>query len=549
MSAYGIGFRPTHYSEIIAKKPKLDFVEIISENFMAVGGNPKRKLEEVRKIYPIAMHGVSLSIGSYDPLDMKYIGELKRLSDFIEPFVVSDHICFTKDMNGRNFHDLLPIAYNQHTLEHLVSRIHVVQDMLGRALLFENPSAYLAWTASDMTEVDFLIELCKRTGAGLLLDLNNLIVNQNNLLIPPSEYLEKLGPQVRQFHIAGHKVYDGIRIDTHDEPVSDEVWKLWALAKKKWPDVPVLLEWDDHIPPLDTLLEEIDRARDVKSFGEKETFNFPIIQKVDPLVLSSKKKSPVPKSSPSNVTGALTQSILNSTPLGIAALSESFRIDLPTTAPLGMETYRFAYFERIEAALKETFKCLYYIAEDAGFRAITNHYLRYRTSQHWSLNLIGNELASVLRTFELNFDFGVPQALMADIADLDQLSSEVFLAPDSQILFSHTLKSLSPEDLETLVVEKAESIKHFQSKWDLVPLIECVNRGETPNIPEEIETLVLISRRNAMPSYSRLTKSQAALLFKMSYPQKLSDLLEEDIAESLRDFAILCEREAIAYLS
>lgn len=542
MSAYGIGFRPTHYSEIISKKPKLDFLEIISENFMAVGGKPRKKLEEVREIYPLAMHGVSLSIGSYDPLDLQYIKELKRLNDVIQPFVVSDHVCFTKDKNGKNFHDLLPIAYNQMSLEHMVSRVHVVQDILGRAILLENPSAYLAWTASEMPEIDFFLELCKRTGAGILLDLNNLVVNQNNLQVSPFDYLEKLGDQVRQFHIAGHKVYDGIRIDTHDEPVSPDVWKLLAIAKQKWPDVPVLLEWDDHIPPLATLLEEIDKAKALRASNEADPKAQLTLGRHEPYN-SSNQKSP----QPSFVLEALTQGILSLESLNDSVLKESFQMDLPTPAYLGMETYRFAYFERIEAALKDTFKCLYYIAEDTGFRAITEHYLKYRVEQHWSLNLIGIELAAVLRNFDLDFDFGVPQELIADIADLDQLSLEVFLASDCTILSTNILKSLSPESFEKLIVETAPSVKCFQSKWDLVPLVEHVNRGESPDIPEKIDTIIGISRKNTAPTYSRLTKPQVLMLQKISTPLEFSQLLSEADTEALLDFTVLCEREAISY--
>jgi hypothetical protein len=212
-----------------------------------------------------------------------------------------------------------------------------------------------------------------------------------------------------------------------------------------------------------------------------------------------------------------------------------------------METYRFAYFERIEAALKDTFKCLYYIAEDTGFRAITQHYLKYRVEQHWSLNLIGNELAAVLRNFDLDFDFGVPQELIADIADLDQLSSEVFLAPDCSILTTNKLKSLSPESFEKLVVKKATSVRYFLSKWDLVPLVEYVNRGESPDIPEKIDTVIGISRKDTAPTYSRLTKSQTLMLLKMSTPLEFSQLLPDGDTESLLDFATLCERDAISY--
>ncbi|MEI8024753.1 MAG: DUF692 family multinuclear iron-containing protein [Pseudomonadota bacterium] len=541
MTGLGLGFRPTHYKDIIESKPELDFVEIISENFMAVGGNARRRLDQVRDLYPVAMHGVSLSIGSEDMLDMHYLRELKKLSDWLQPFVISDHLCFTKNSAGKPIYDLLPIAYTTKSLEHLVSRVRQVQDFLGRSILLENPSAYLAWQGSNLSEVGFLKELCKRSGCGILLDLNNLVVNQKNLGLDPVEYLLELGPEVRQFHIAGHKISEGIRIDTHDEPVSDEVWDLLEIAKDKWPDVPVLLERDDNIPPLAELLEELRFARDVVSKPSKHRS------------LSTKSSSGISlyladvDSSPTNLE-ILTDEIFLGQDIDSKVLDANFLCDLTTSSTLGMNTYKYAYFERIESALKDTFKILFYIAEDDGFRAIVNHYLTHRKSKHWSLNFIGDELARTLRDFQLDFDFGVPQALMAQIAELDQFQMETFLAPDSQILVPELLKNLRPHELEELRVGLAPSSRFTSQGWSLKRLAQEVANSLPPSIPLASPTFLAITRKNFQPMISELSSSQFRLIEDIKSESIFRNVIGHDM-NRLSDFVFLAEIGAFVRLT
>ncbi len=538
MTGYGLGFRPTHYNDIIETKPELDFVEIISENFMAVGGNARRRLEQVRDLYPVAMHGVSLSIGSEDLLDIHYLRELKKLSAWLQPFVISDHLCFTKNSFGKPIYDLLPIAYSTKSLEHLVSRVSQVQDILGKSILLENPSAYLSWQGSNLSEVCFLKELCKRSGCGILLDLNNLVVNHNNLDLDPIEYMFELGPEVRQFHIAGHKISEGIRIDTHDEPVGDDVWSLLEIAKKRWPDVPVLLERDDNIPPLAELLEELNVARHLVSKPPKHR------------ILS--------KESSSSITLHLADVVVRPTNLEILAeeifsaqgtdsqvLQANFRCDLPTSSELGISTYKIAYFERIESALKDTFKNLFYIAEDDGFRAIIRHYLAYRVSKHWSLNFIGDELAKTLKDFALDFDFGVPQALMAQIAELDQFQMETFLAPDTPILEPRMLKNLPTHEIEELRIGLAPSSRFALQGWSLKSLAYEVANSLPPSIPLESPTFLAVTRKNFQPQISELSSSQFQLIQDIKSESSFKKLIGHDV-NRLSDFVVLAEIGSLA---
>jgi len=216
---HGVGLRPKHYSTIIESKPKVDWFEVISENYMGVGGRPRLHLDKIRQDYPIVLHGVGLNIGSVDALRADYLKKLKELASWVKPALISDHLCWT-GVGGKNTHDLLPLPYTETALEHVCERVSRVQEILGRSILLENPSAYVAFENSDMSEAEFLYELCRVTGCKVLLDLNNLFVNQKNLGWNPKKYFEILPANfVGQFHLAGHSISGDVRIDTHDHPV------------------------------------------------------------------------------------------------------------------------------------------------------------------------------------------------------------------------------------------------------------------------------------------------------------------------------------------
>jgi uncharacterized protein (UPF0276 family) len=257
---HGIGLRPAHYSQVIDERPRVDWFEVISENFMVPGGNPRRVLREVRQHYPVVMHGVSLSLGSTDPLSERYLDELAQLVAEVEPAWVSDHVSWSSF--GRHAaHDLWPIPYNEESLTHVAERITHVQDRLKRRILVENPSSYLEFTSSDIPEWQFLAALVERADCGLLLDVNNIFVNAYNHGFDAAEYVAGLPLGcVGQIHLAGHSDHGTHLIDTHDHPVRDEVWDLYRSAVARFGPVSTLIEWDDHIPLLERLLEESRRA-------------------------------------------------------------------------------------------------------------------------------------------------------------------------------------------------------------------------------------------------------------------------------------------------
>lgn len=262
---FGLGLRPTHYSEILETNPRVDWFEIITENYLVPGGKPLYYLDAIRSRYPIAMHGVSLSIGSTDPIDKNYLQSVKALVKQVQPMWVSDHLCWT-GVHGKNMHDLLPLPYTEETIRHVSSRIQQVQDFLGQRILIENVSSYIEYNASTMPEWVFLSAIAQEADCLLLLDINNIYVSARNHHFDPLEYMHHIPKErVYQHHIAGHSYHKDFIIDTHDMPVIPDVWKLYEEAVKTFGLVSTMIERDDNIPPLATLIEELDTARSIAS--------------------------------------------------------------------------------------------------------------------------------------------------------------------------------------------------------------------------------------------------------------------------------------------
>lgn len=260
---YGIGLRIEHVPHILDHQPAIDWFEIISENYLATGGRPRYVLEQVAERYPIVMHGVSMSIGTTDPIDFDYLRQLDRLARQVRARWVTDHICWT-GLAHHSSHDLLPVPYNEETLAHLIERVRIVQDFLQRPIGLENPSTYIEFVDSTMSEWEFLAHLTEETGCMLLLDVNNVYVSCFNHGWDAREYLARVPYQsVVQFHLAGHDNQGTHIIDTHDDHVIDEVWALYAEAHRRSGGRATLVEWDARIPDFDVVHGEALEARSV----------------------------------------------------------------------------------------------------------------------------------------------------------------------------------------------------------------------------------------------------------------------------------------------
>jgi uncharacterized protein (UPF0276 family) len=259
---YGVGLRRPHYSQVVGEHPRIDWFEIISENFMVEGGRPLEVLEAVRRDYPIVMHGVSLSIGSTDPLNQDYLRELRELVRRFEPAWISDHLCWT-GAGGHNLHDLIPLPYTEEAIRHVVARVALVQEALGRRILLENISSYMAFRASTIPEWEFLTAVAEQGDCGILLDINNIHVTAFNQGFDPIRYIDAIpANRVAQFHLAGYSDRGDYLLDTHDHPVSPAVWDLYEYAVRRFGPVATLIEWDDRIPAFEVLAAAAREARE-----------------------------------------------------------------------------------------------------------------------------------------------------------------------------------------------------------------------------------------------------------------------------------------------
>ncbi|MHB8473178.1 MAG: MNIO family bufferin maturase [Gammaproteobacteria bacterium] len=260
---YGLGLRPDHYVDILAQPPAVDWFEALTENYLVPGGKPLYFLEQIRARYPIALHGVSLSIGASEPLNLDYLRQVKTLASRIDAAWVSDHLCWT-GAHGINLHDLMPLPYTEEAIDHVAARVRQVQDLLGRQLLLENVSSYVTYRASQLTEWEFISAIAERADCLLLLDINNIHVSAFNHGFNAQDYLNGIPPaRVRQFHLAGHQNHGDYIIDTHDQPVIEAVWELYAAALRRFGPVSTMIERDDNIPPLTELTAELEQARHI----------------------------------------------------------------------------------------------------------------------------------------------------------------------------------------------------------------------------------------------------------------------------------------------
>ena len=261
---HGIGLRTQHFPRFLAGPSPVDWVEALSENYMAEGGRPIEVLEKVRQDVPVVLHGVALSIGSVEPLSERYLTDLERLSRRIEPALVTDHLCWGTH-RGQYVHDLLPMPLTEEALSHVALRVRQVQDRLGRQLLLENPSSYVAFRDSTMSEWEFLAELCRRADCGVLLDVNNVFVSGRNLGFDPARYLEGIPvDRVGYLHLAGHTDKGRYLLDSHASAVPDGVWALYRRALRRFGQVPTLVEWDDQVPPLEVVVAQSRRAAEIE---------------------------------------------------------------------------------------------------------------------------------------------------------------------------------------------------------------------------------------------------------------------------------------------
>lgn len=260
---FGLGLRSEHYLDLIDNQHPVDWLEVLSENYMIAGGKPLYYLDKICERYPVVMHGVSLSIGSVDPLNHTYLHNLKKLAQRVKPKWISDHLCWT-GTQGINLHDLMPLPYTEEALQHLIERINKVQDFLGQRILLENVSSYLTYQHSTIPEWEFLNAVARQADCLILLDINNIHVSAHNHDFDPLVYLAAMpANRIQQIHLAGHLNKGDYSIDTHDHEIIDSVWELYAESVRQFGPISTMIERDDDIPPLNVLLSELQKSRSI----------------------------------------------------------------------------------------------------------------------------------------------------------------------------------------------------------------------------------------------------------------------------------------------
>jgi uncharacterized protein (UPF0276 family) len=488
---FGLGFR-TQYADVIARAPRsVDWLELVSDHFLGVGGPRRTLLERLCRDHPVALHGVGLGIADSDPLDPAYLEGLRDLVARCNPVYVSDHLCWTA-LAGRQSHDLLPIAYTREVLTHVAERVARVQDRIGCPLLLENATAYVSFRASEIEEAEFLAELCRLTGCGVLLDVNNLYVNAMNLGTDPARALEVLPePSVGYLHLAGHAVLPDVRIDTHADFIPTAVWQLFAAVAQRFPRADVILERDDDFPPYEQLVCELEEAR--KRHAEATTASqravAPAVIEVRPAVATGRDWS--------SLQHAFWQRAI-APPEGASSVDTDslFDEDCPVPAERGARVYSEGYLSKLRAALATNFPSLARVLGGEDWVRLATDYVRVHPPRGHGFEGIGAALADFLRDYRFSADHGVPQSVFAEIAQLEQAQLESQNAPDPQFTVAVSeLAAVDPDVWGDARIAFAPSVRVMRAAHDVATVVRAVNRGLSPERPCAVEQTYWVARR------------------------------------------------------
>ena len=487
----------------------MDWLEVLSEDFLGIGGAQRAMLERIRGDTPLALHGVSLSIAGSEPLSSHYLAGLRGLADFIEPVFVSDHLAWTA-LRGHETHDLLPVAFTCEVLDHVAARVAHVQETLGRPLLLENATVYVAFRANEMTEAEFLSELCERTGCGLLLDVNNLYVNAENLGSDPLAHLEALPREgVGYMHLAGHARLADVRIDTHDADVPDPVWRLFERAVAHFPEAGVIVERDDCLPSFAALCDEVEAAR--ARHGRASAAPLEVSAPPGP-----RPKPRAPACDWPELQRELWERIIDKPP-GFdhgtdAHVAELFADDRAVRAPRGLRVYSDAYGENLRRALATNFPALARVLRRDDFAALAADYVRAHPPRSHDYRELGAHLAQFIETHALRADYGVAPTALADVARLEQAQLEAQEEIDTTALVAPaTLAEIPSEKWGDARFAFARSLRLVRASHDVLPAVEAVARGEPPPRPERVDVAYLVQRINGAVVTERIPALDAAL--------------------------------------
>ena len=472
---------------------------------MGVGGRPLAVLEKVRRDRPVVLHGVSLGIGSAEPLDPRYLKDWKALIERIEPSIVSDHLCWGR-AHGRYSHDLLPTAFTEETLRHVVTRVNQVQDFLGRRIALENVSSYLRFAQSELTEWEFLAQVASRSGCDVLLDVNNIFVSSRNHGFDPDAYLGGVPVEkVVQIHLAGHQRRPELLIDTHDGPVSDEVWALYARALGRFGAVSTFIEWDDGVPELQTLLEEAQKARAIvpappPSSGEQSMPHF---------------VSGPPRDAMSALQQTIFAAICDPTP--VSAEAEALIAEHPKlSAKARLEVYAQMYWLRMRDVVRDSFPAVRAGLGDEHFDALVADFLRVHPSTHPSLDRLGRPFPAFLQT-------ACPD--WADVAALEWARAESFIAPDGDEIAFAQLQAVPSEQWGGLTLRAHPSVRVLVLENDPQPVLRAQRDGQPLPAVVKTPTALVVWRKGFVVFHAEIAAREAEALHSLTAGAALPVLL------------------------
>jgi uncharacterized protein (UPF0276 family) len=510
---FGLGLRPTHYPYIFEHKPKVDWFEIITENFMDTDGLPKRNLARIREHYPVVMHGVAMSIGTVDPINSEYMQKMKKLIDWLQPAWVSDHLCWT-GVAHKNTHDLLPVPYTEEALKHIVGRIKQVQETLERPILLENPSTYLEYNDSTMPESEFITRMVEGSGCGLLLDVNNVYVSCFNHRLDPKAYIDAIPMEnVGQIHLSGHTNNGTHIVDTHDDHVVDEVWALYRYVINKAGMKNTMIEWDDKIPKFEVLEAELEKARHAAStaneYGTLPTF----VNTLPPRI--NNEPTPYAKQQQRMQRALLERNDYDSKPDAWIRPKPEF------TPSEQLQVYINSYHWRLEDVVREDYPVLmHYLGEETFDNLVVEYVLK--TPSTW---FNASHYVSPFPTFVAK---RLPEDIFAqEMAILETALALVFHEEETEALQQSHIDGLTPDALMAAKLALRKASRLFAFTYPVNQYFLQVMNEESPKKPGCGESYVAVFRHEDIVWRLDLEQAEYELLKLLESDRNVGEALEE----------------------
>lgn len=511
---YGLGLRIPHQSHILENKPNIDWFEVISENYMNAGGKPKRVLEDIREHYPIILHGVGLSVGSPEPVDQRYLQQLKELVEWVNPPWLSDHLCWT-GVGGKNSHDLLPVPYTDEMLSHIVDKIKHVQDYLGRRILIENPSSYLEFSGSYIPESEFLAALSEKSDCALLLDVNNVYVSCYNHHLDVKEYMDNLPlDRVVQVHLSGHHNYGSHIVDTHDNYVVDEVWNIYRyLIAKAGREINTMVEWDNNIPEFSVLEGELNKAKEV---AKNAYLANDLVQLYQENSIPNVNQDTFPQVM-DNIIEGITNADHN---IDLSALLRE-KSNLSYSEQIGV--YQHNYTHGLLGAVSEDYKYLRIFLGEEQMEALLEKFIADVYSENFNIYEYSYMLPEYIK--QSGFVEGKTE-IAYNLALAEAAMRKMFHAPDSIALSLEDLSQIKPEELFDTKLYLVDAACVLKFDYAMNEILAQYESGELPNDFEPTETYLLVYRENEEIWRVKMQYEEYCLLSQFSQGKSIAQAID-----------------------